>query len=131
MKIIGSLIDTSVWIEFFRGDPSIKKLLEELVSKDLVFTAGPIVFELLQGIKSLDEKDQVSEALLSVNYLNIISGDWEDAAMLSREMRKKGITLPLTDLLIAQLAKRNNLEVVSFDLHFDQIPGLHHRKPPF
>jgi predicted nucleic acid-binding protein len=37
----------------------------------------------------------------------------------------------LTDLLVAHIAKKNNLEVVSLDLHFDQVPGLQHRKPPF
>lgn len=35
----------------------------------------------------------------------------------------------MTDILIAQLAKANHLEVLSFDLHFDQVPGLRRRKP--
>ena len=130
MKTSGSIVDTSVWIDFFRGVPSIKALLDKLISEDLIFTAGPILFELLQGIKSPEEKDQVKEALLSVNYLDLTPGDWEGAALLSGELRGKGITLPMTDLLIVHIAKRNNLEVVSFDLHFDQVPGLQHRKPP-
>ena len=129
MKTSGSIVDTSVWIDFFRGVPSIKALLEKLISHDRVFTAGPILFEILQGIKSPEEKEQVKEALFSMNYLEITARDWERAALLSGELRGKGITLPMTDLLIAHLAKMNNFEVVSFDLHFDQIPGLQHRKP--
>jgi hypothetical protein len=103
--------------------------MNERILKDRVFICGPILFELLQGIKSSEEKEIVKEALLSLPYLEITIQDWEGAASLSRDLRTKGITLPLTDLLIGQLAKKNNLEVVSFDPHFDQIPGLKHRKP--
>ena len=77
MKSSGTLVDTSVWIGFFRGIPAIKSLLEKLITKDEVFTAGPILYELLQGIRSPEEKKQVKEALLSTNYLEITSNDWE------------------------------------------------------
>jgi hypothetical protein len=129
VKTSGSIVDTSVWIDFFKGIPSVKGFFEKLVARDKVFTAGPILFELLQGIKSSEEKDQVKEALLSLQYLELTPRDWEGAALLSRELRAKGITIPMTDLLIAQLARTRNLEVISFDLHFDQVPELIHRKP--
>jgi len=129
VKTSGSIVDTSVWIDFFKGVSSVKVVLEKLISQDRVFMSGPILFELLQGIKSREEKEQVKEALLSIPYLEIAPRDWEGAASLARELRARGITLPMTDLLIAQLAKTNNLEVISFDLHFDQISGLIHRKP--
>jgi len=75
-----------------------------------------------------EEKKQVKEALLSTNYLEITSNDWEEAALLSSTLRAQGITLPMTDILIGHLAKARNLEVISFDPHFDQIPGIKHRK---
>ncbi len=129
MNPAGSIVDTSIWIDFFKGVASVKAFMNERILKDRVFICGPILFELLQGIKSSEEKEIVKEALLSLPYLEITIQDWEGAASLSRDLRTKGITLPLTDLLIGQLAKKNNLEVVSFDPHFDQIPGLKHRKP--
>ncbi len=65
------------------------------------------------------EKEQVKEALLSVNYLDLAPGDWEGAALLSRELRGKGIILSLNDLLVAHLAKKNNLVVLSLKIsHF-------------
>ena len=129
MKTQGSLVDTSVWIDFFRGVASVKASLHELILKNRVFMCGPIFFELLQGIKSSEEKSLVKDALLSLPYLEITLQVWEGAAYLSRDLRTKGVTLPLTDLLIGQLAKANNLEVISFDPHFDQIPDLIHHKP--
>jgi len=128
VKSSGALVDTSVWIDFFRGDPSIKNSLEKLIAKDEIFTAGPILYELLQGVKLSEERKQVKEALLSTNYLEITSNDWGEAALLSSTLRAQGITLPMTDILIGHLAKVRNLEVISFDPHFDQIPGIRHRK---
>ncbi len=124
MKPVGSLVDTSVWIDFFRGVASVKELLTKLIARDRVFTAGPVIFELLQGIRSSEEREQVKEALLSMNFLDITPEDWEGAALISRELRSKGITIPMTDLLLAQLAKAHDLEIISLGPHFDQIPGI-------
>ncbi len=128
MKSSGTLVDTSVWIDFFRGAPSIKLALEKLITRDEIFTAGPILYELLQGVRLPEERKQVKEALLSTNYLEITLNDWEEAALLSSTLRAQGITLPMTDILIGHLAKVRNLEVISFDPHFDQIPGIRHHK---
>ena len=128
MKPAGSLVDTSVWTDFFRGVASVKELLTKLLARDKIFTAGPVLFELLQGIKSREEREQVTEALLSVNFLDITAEDWEGAAVISRELRSKGITIPMTDLLLAQLAGTHHLEIISLDPHFDRIPGITHRK---
>ena len=130
MKSSGTLVDTGAWIGFFRGIPAIRNLLAKLIVKDEIFTAGPILYELLQGIRSPEEKKQVKEALLSTNYLEMTSNDWEEAASLTSTLRGKGITLPMTDILIAHLGKTRNLEILSFDPHFDQIPDLMHRKVP-
>ena len=129
MKSSGSLIDTSVWIDFFKGTPPVKALLEKLMAEDTVFTAGPILYGLLQGIKSPEERKQVKEAFMATHYLEIKPDDWEGAASLASNLRAKGITIPMTNILIAHLAKANHLEVLSFDLHFDQVPGLKRRKP--
>jgi len=129
VKSSGTLVDTSVWISFFRGIPTIKTIIEKLIVKDEVFTTGPILYELLQGIRSPEEKGQVKEALLSTNYLEITSNDWEGAATLASSLRAKGITLPMTDILIAHLGKTRNLEILSLAPHFDQIPEIMHRKP--
>jgi predicted nucleic acid-binding protein len=129
VKPVGSLVDTSVWIDFFRGIASTKEFLTKLIARDRVFTSGPVLFELLQGIRSAEEREQVKEALLSLNFLEITPADWEGAALISRELRSKGITIPMTDLLLAQLARTHDLEIISLDPHFDQIPGITHRKP--
>jgi len=125
---VGSRVDTRLWIVFFRGVPTVKALVEKLIVANRVFTAGPILYELLQGVKSSLERKQVKEALLCTQYLDITPADWEGAAALAAELRKGVTALPTTDILIAHLARQNDLEVISCDVHFDRVPGLiHHR----
>jgi predicted nucleic acid-binding protein len=81
---------------------------------------------LLKGIKSSLERKQVKETLLSTQYLDITPDDWEGAAALAAGLRKGGTTLPMTDILIAHLARKNDLEAISCDVHFDRVPGLIH-----
>jgi hypothetical protein len=41
VKPAGNLVDTSVWVDFFRGVASIKELVMKLLARDRIFTAGP------------------------------------------------------------------------------------------
>jgi hypothetical protein len=49
---------------------------------------------------------------------------WLDAGRLSTSLRKKGVTLPLSDILIAALALQHDLTVLTIDRHFEQVEGL-------
>jgi predicted nucleic acid-binding protein len=49
---------------------------------------------------------------------------WASAAKLSSELRKKGITLPMSDIIIAAVALEHNLTIMTEDQHFQQIAGL-------
>jgi len=59
--------------------------LEKLIARDEVFTAGPVLYELLQGIRSPGKKKEVKEALLSTNYLEMTSTDWGERNYTSHD----------------------------------------------
>ncbi len=46
---------------------------------------------------------------------------WEAAVELARACRRKGVTLPATDLLIAACADYHSLGLLHHDRHFDEI----------
>ena len=46
-------------------------------------------------------------------------GDWMAAGWSLGSLRRKGITVPLSDALIATLAERRALDVLTLDAHFD------------
>jgi predicted nucleic acid-binding protein len=69
------LPDTCAWIDFFRGKRTpLANALEQALLSGEVLTCGVVLLELLQGIKSPNEEEQVQRAsslplLLSITAL--------------------------------------------------------------
>ena len=57
-------------------------------------------------------------------YLEVTWDAWEKAGELSRDLRRRGITIPLSDMIIASLAIVEGYEVLTVDPHFQHVPGL-------
>jgi len=89
-----------------------------------VATCGVILYELIQGIKSSKEEKLVLNALQAVTHLEMSAELWIKAGRLSAVLRRNGHILPLSDLVIATLAREHKLSVLTIDSHFDAIPGL-------
>jgi len=118
------LVDTTIWIEFFRARSKIGDHLEMLLMENAVWTCGVVMFEVLQGIKSESEKNKILGVLASLPYVEMTKKLWHRAADLSVLLKKDGVNLPLSDILIAALATENNLSIYTLDNHFKQIPNL-------
>jgi len=101
------LVDTCVWASFF-GKPgsSEKAAVDDLLDKDRVALVGPIVAEVLLGFRRKDQADWVASRLRLTHYVEAGWDDWHSAADLGRDLAAKGNKLPLSDLLIAAVARR-------------------------
>jgi len=117
------LADTSVWIEFFKSQSGIGKKLEGLIIENSVCVCGTVLFELVQGVRSEDEKAMILDVLSDMEYLEMTKRLWEKAGTLSASLKKKGLNLPLSDIFIAVIAIEHNLQIFTLDKHFGQIPG--------
>jgi hypothetical protein len=120
----GVIVDTSVFIEFLKGNESYSVAIISLLEKNLVFSTGIIIAELLQGLKNLKEEKYLTELITAVNILEITTNLWIETGNISLSLRRKGINLPLTDIAIASLAIEHNLQIFTLDKHFEQIPGV-------
>jgi len=123
------LVDTTIWIEFFRQGSKIGESLEGLLMENGVWTCGIVLFEILQGIKSEGEKSKILILLSGLPYVEMTKALWERAAVLSASLRKSGVSLPLSDIFIATIAIENDLSVFTLDNHFAQIPNLKLHSP--
>lgn len=119
------IADTGVWIEFF-GSPesSIAARLKQLLMERRVVMVGMVLAELLRGIKNPKEAKTVKEALGRLPYLEVTKEMWEKAGDLSASLRKRGKTIPLSDLVIATAALSADHEVFTVDPHFNDIEGI-------
>jgi predicted nucleic acid-binding protein len=57
-------------------------------------------------------------------WINSTVDSWLAAGELRYALRRKGITLPATDLLIAAAEKVNNCSIFTIGFHFKGIPGI-------
>ncbi len=113
------IIDTSAWIDFFRNETgAIGDAVTELIGRDQVVITGPVLTELRQGLKNRQETETLCELLNILPFAEIDRRDWENTGTLLRKLRQKGITVPLTDALIAVVAKHNRCSVLTLDRHF-------------
>jgi hypothetical protein len=120
------IADTSVWIPFFnRSDSPEKAALDLLIDADEVALVGVVLAELLQGCRTPSERDTLSNALLALPYYEVTQSTWSQTGDLSAHLLRRGVTLPLSDLIIAALAIEWDCRIYSLDTHFKKIPGLH------
>ena len=110
------LVDTSVWIDYFRsGDKSGK--LDTLIDENLVVTNDLILTELLPLLIIRKENEVVK--LLKSTKNNVMHPDWDEIIEYQVCCLKSGSTgVGIPDLLIAQNSIQNNIPVYSIDKHF-------------
>lgn len=119
------LADTSVWIEYFnKSDSGYGESLEQLLREGRVVVAGVILTELLQGAKIEKEFNEILESIVALPILETNLDTWIQAGRISFSLRRKGITIPVTDLMIACLALENDCLVLTLDPHFAKIPKI-------
>ncbi|PJZ43812.1 PIN domain-containing protein [Leptospira brenneri] len=108
------LVDTSVWIEFFRGkEPYFSKLVQLIEASDII--AHEVVFgELLQGCKSKTEITFVLDYWESLN--NILSnGTFIQAGKLSFENKHLENGIGIIDSILISETKQRNLKLWTLD----------------
>jgi predicted nucleic acid-binding protein len=117
------LIDTSAWIASFKktGNHELKEFMRQSIVSGLAVTSPVIILELLQGCRSIGERDALKIKMESLDILSITLSVWEQAYEIGFSLRRKGLTIPTVDLIIAALAIENKSLLLHHDEHFEMI----------
>jgi len=115
------LVDTSAWLFALRKDfvLEVKDRINHLLKENAIITTGIVKLEILGGTKTQNEFQRLKTRLDALDMVETDTALWEEAYRLSFELRRKGITVPYTDILIAACALRTESTVVHADAHFD------------
>jgi predicted nucleic acid-binding protein len=119
------LVDTSVWVDFFRGvnSPQRRALHRLIENKEDISITGIILAEILQGIR--DERNFVAIKSHLLEFPIFTPAGIEThvaAARLYRDCRKKGRTVRKTaDCIIAAICLENDLALLHKDADFDSL----------
>lgn len=117
------VVDTSVWIDFFRNPAEEGNgRLEELIrDRNRAAICGIILQDILQGIREQKSYELTRQRLLFLPFLDANREVHLLAASIYRDLRKKGVTVPSTDAAIAAVAIHHEFSLFTRDGHFAEI----------
>jgi predicted nucleic acid-binding protein len=118
------LVDSSVWIGFIRN--------RETIPRDPDFyarmvTCGPVLQEVLQGLRSGPSNAQFREAMLAIPCIGdpLSTTTFLAAADIFQQGRSRGFTIRSSfDCLIAAIAIEHNATVWHHDRDFEAIASF-------
>jgi predicted nucleic acid-binding protein len=112
------LIDSSAWIEAIhpRGREDCRAQVADLIGASLAATCDIVVAEVLRGAASREALDELLEGMGSLERLPL-DGTGPFAGELALDLRRQGLALPTTDLLIAATARLHGVALLHRDKH--------------
>ncbi len=121
-----TLIDTSSWVEALRrdGQANIRDRVRKLMVSGESALCDTVLVELWNGARGSSEIKKLKELESEITCVPTTEGTWALARELARRCRKTGITVPVSDLVIAACAAHHQMELEHCDRHFDQIAKL-------
>lgn len=119
----GILLDTSTWICYLRphGWDNLKLAVQQVLTVAQVYTCWVVMAELLIGARDERGFTQLFDTLRALPEIPVTDRVWEAAARLGYTLRRRGVTIPLPDLVIAQAAITGDLTLWHVDAHFEHL----------
>jgi predicted nucleic acid-binding protein len=115
------LLDTSVLIAYLRtGSSNIREILSSI---DCAI-CGVIRAEILHGARTPEDIVELNAAMDSFEQLQILEPIWRRLGNHLATLRAAGLPMPFQDVLITTVAIENNIELWSYDTHFESIAGV-------
>ena len=128
------LIDTSVWVNLFRGDQALRRRLDEATAQGIqIVTCEVIVMELLAGARPHEDVRifDLLNRLPSVPFNP--NTDFRTAGFMYRELSRNGVTIRNSvDCIIAVAAmSSDDIILIHNDLDFvnmARVNGIRHER---
>ncbi len=118
------LVDSSWYIgQARRGRDPLRDLAPIAESRDIA-TCGLVLCEVGRGLPERAHLDRFRAAISVMLYVPSDHRRWEQTLELAWTLDRRGVVLPVQDLHIAACAAHIGAVVLTFDEHFEKIPGI-------
>jgi predicted nucleic acid-binding protein len=112
------LVDSSAWIDFFRGQAQAVSRIDALLADDRAATTGMIVAEIVSGARTRADYDALRQHLAALPRLATPSVLWERVAETRFTLARQGVQSHLVDLAIAITAAAAGHRLLTRDRDF-------------
>ena len=111
------LVDSSVWIEYFRGKKEVS-VLDELIDRNQLRINNLILSELIPFLR-IKKENTLIKILMTIKNI-AIKIDWAEIIDFQEINLRNGLNkIGIPDLIIVQNVRDNNLILYSLDKHFE------------
>ena len=120
-------LDTNAYCRLMSGHAPLTQLLE---SAEEVLVPTTVLGELHagfeQGLRREANRRQLAEFLVlpGVETIAVTAGIAERYGILVRQLTRQGTPIPTNDIWIAAAVLETGTRLVTYDLHFENIPGI-------
>ncbi len=116
-------VDTSVWIEFFRGRQPLANRVAEVLERDQAALPVPVRIEILSGARKA-ERPRLARLLSALPLLFPSDATWRRIEEWVATGAAAGHRFGVADLLVAAIASENDCAVWSLDVDFARMARL-------
>jgi predicted nucleic acid-binding protein len=123
---VALILDTNALSAFADGDEKLLRAIENEAELALpVIVLGEYLYGIQQSRLRASYESWIKVNLPFFDLLPIARETAERYSEIRRELRAAGTPIPTNDLWIAALAKHHRMRLVTRDVHFRAIHGLH------
>jgi predicted nucleic acid-binding protein len=118
------LVDSSVWVDFLRGDLASVKRVDPLLADGRAAITGPIYAEVISGARHRSVFGRLGLLLRSLDSIAPPAAVWEQVADSRFALARQGTQASLVDLLIAVTALHASHTLLTRDRDFSRIAAV-------
>ena len=116
------LVDTSIWIEYFRTGNNSEKL-DFLIDENLIVINDLILAELVPFLRVRNQR-KIVKLLYNIIKLEL-SINWDQIIEFQLKCLKNGLNgIGIPDLIVAQNAMQNHCAIYTVDRHFKLMQNI-------
>ena len=109
------LVDTTIWIEFFKSNPVFFNGMESLLESKEVITIEPIFAELLYGSRSHKERSIILSYWKVLPHIKFNEGTLIESADFGNKGNYINVGIGLIDTILVKVTIENNYLIWTLD----------------
>lgn len=109
------LVDTTIWIEFFKSNPVIADEMESLLESKNVITIEPVFAELLFGSKNSNERNMILSYWKVLPKIKFAEGSIIESADFGNKRKYHNLGIGLIDSILSKAVTDNKYLIWTLD----------------
>lgn len=118
------LVDSCWYIEQTRRGEDPFRILSVLAEDREIATCGLVMAEVGRGVKEHAHLERFREAWAVMLYVASSNKRWDETLRVAWSLDRRGVVLPIQDIHIAVCASHIGAVILTYDQHFQKIPGV-------